>query len=238
MILDTIYNGYLFNFGVLAIIIISVFALCKLWEIIVPYKVKSNKYISYLTCIKIYDSLTLGFKKQTKAKMLLKILNHLSVDVDQSVGIEFPFEEGLGDTSKLYIYSKNKPEDRIYDLSNHFVVENSALGSWSFYLLMTSEYYLPLWDHANYINRKFITSKRNLIVRRHKYSGIDKLEPRVSFAKISDMASESFVSACYWSEWGGLFRETFRLVIIDNRVVKYELISDECLLSYNCGIMF
>lgn len=52
------------------------------------------------------------------------------------------------------------------------------------------------------------------------------------------MASESFVSACYWSEWGGLFRETFRLVIIDNRVVKYELISDECLLSYNCGIMF
>ena len=43
MILDTIDNGYLFNFGVLAIIIISVFALCKLWEIIVPYKVKSNK---------------------------------------------------------------------------------------------------------------------------------------------------------------------------------------------------
>lgn len=47
--------------------------------------------------------LTLGFKKQTKAKMLLKIINHLSVDVDKSVGIEFPFEEGLGDTSKLYM---------------------------------------------------------------------------------------------------------------------------------------
>lgn len=220
------------------LIISSLFAICKLWEIIVPYKAKSNKYFTYLTCIKIYYFLTLGFKKQMKAKILLKILNPLSLDVDKSFGIEFPYEEILGDTSKLYIYSKNKPEDRIYDLSNHLVVENSVLGAWSFYLLMTSEYYLPLWDHANYINRKFITSKRNLFVQKHKYSGKDNLEPRVHFTKISDSVSESIVSACYWSEWGGLFREYVKLIITDDKVTKYEHLGEECLLHYNCGIVF
>lgn len=220
------------------VILGCMFGVCKLWELIDPYIYKVDKYIRYLRCINLYEYLTLGFKKQIVCKRLFKILNRLSIDVDRSVGIEFPDEEALGDTSKIYLFSKSDPENRIYHFKDILKVDNSELGAWHFYLLESSKHYLPLWDHANYMARTFITSKTWKIVNRHKYSGSDGLEPTVSFTKISEVSSESLVSACYWSDWGGLFRETFRVVITDNHVTTFEQINDECLLEYNCGIMF
>ena len=234
----TLLYGLFSGFLILIPTLICLIGLWILWELIDPYKVKANKYIKYLRCIGLCYNLSLGFMRQRKCKCLFKVLKSLSVNSDQSIGIEFPDDDTLGDTSKLYIFTNEKLEDRTYDLTTHISVQNSELGAWCYYLLKSSEHYLPLWDHANYIERKFITSKWNWIILRHKYSGIDTLNPYVDFNKTSESSSESTISACYWSEWGGLFRETFRLVIIDNRVVKYELISDECLLSYNCGIMF
>ena len=103
------------------------------------------------------------------------MLKYLSISSDQSIGIEFLDDETFCDTSKLYIFTNEKYEDRMHDLTTHISVKNSELGAWSYYLLKSSEYYLPLWDHANYIERKFIVSKRNLIILRHKYSGRDTL---------------------------------------------------------------
>ena len=235
-----LFFGLFSGFLILIPTLICLIGLWILWELIDPYKVKANMYIKYLRCIGLCYNLSLGFMRQMKCNWLFKVLKHLSINSGQSIGIEFPDDDPdtLGDTSKLYIFTNEKHEDRSYDLTAHISVKNSELGAWSYYLLKSSEYYLPLWDHANYIERKFIASKRNLIVLIHKYSGRDTLKPYVSFNKTSESSSESIISACYWSEWGGLFRESYRLVIIDNSVVKYEQISDECLLSYNCGIMF
>lgn len=220
------------------IILGSLFGLWKIWEWIDPYIVTANKYIRYLRGINLYECLTLGCKEQVVCRRLFKVLNSLSIDADLSVGIEFPDSERLGDTSKIYFVSKSNPESRIYHLNDILKVDNSELGAWHFYLLASSEYYLPLWDHANIISRKFVMSKRKMVVTKHKYSGTDNLKPFVNFSKISEVSSESIVSACYWSDWGGLFRETFRIVITDNHVTTFERINYECLLEYNCGIMF
>ena len=234
----TLLNGLFPGFLILITILICLIGLWILWELIDPYKLKANKYIKYIKCVGLCYNLSLGFMRQMKCNWLLKVLKHLSINSDHSIGIEFPDDDTLGDTSKLYIFTNEKQENRMYDLTTHISVKNSELGAWSYYLLMSSEYYLPLWDHANYIARKFIISKWNWIILRHKYSGSDTLKPYVNFNKTSDTSSESIISACYWSDWGGLFRETFRVVITDNHVTTFELINDECLLEYNCGIMF
>ena len=77
-----------------------------------------------------------------------------------------------------------------------------------------------------------------MIAAKHKYSGPDNLQPRITFTKTSESSSESLVSACYWSDWGGLIRETYQLVINDNHVTKFERVNSNCLLEYNCGIRF
>lgn len=231
-------NGLFSGFLILTTILICLIGLWILWELFDPYKLKANKYIKYLKCVGLCYNLSFGFIRQLKCNWLFKVLKYLSINSDQSIGIEFPDDDTFGDTSKLYIFTNEKQEDRMYDLTTHISVKNSELGAWSYYLLMSSEYYLPLWDHANYIARKFIASKRDLIIPRHKYSGRDTLKPYVNFNKTSDTSSDSIISACYWSNWGGLFRETFRVVITDNHITTFELINDECLLEYNCGIMF
>lgn len=95
--------------------------------VIDPYKLEANKYIKYLKCVGLCYNLSLGFMRQMKCNWLFKVLKHLSVNSDQSIGID--------------------------------------------------------------------------------------------------------------TDWGGLFRDTFRVVITDNHVTTFELINDECLLEYNCGIM-
>lgn len=234
LLINRLYTGFL----VLILMTTCLFGIWKACELFDPYKTKAKRYIRYLKCINLGYSFSFSSHKSINCRRLLEILNRLTIDSDKSIGIEFPDEDNLGDTSKLYIFSKAKAEDRLYDLSNHITVENSELGAWHFYLLMGSEYYLPLWDHANYMAKRFITSKRQMIVVKHKYSGSDDLQPHITFTKMSESSSEALVSACYWSDWGGLIRETYLLTINDNHVTKFEEINSDCLLEYMCGIMF
>jgi hypothetical protein len=209
----------------------------KMCELIDPYRVRAKRYFRCLKFIKLLHILSFGKSRFYECSSLLRILDCLSLNTDLSVGIEFPDEETLGDTSKLYLFRDIMPEDRIYALSDNIMVENSEMGVWHFYLLMSSVHFLPLWDHAVSMDRKFIASRRQLIFTGHEYSGTDDLRPFVNLTKTSENSSESILSACYSSEWGGLFRETYRLVINDNHVKIFERISDDCLLEYHCHIM-
>ena len=77
-----------------------------------------------------------------------------------------------------------------------------------------------------------------MLFGKYRYVGNDDLKPHVEFTKLSRGSSEAAISACYWSEWGGLERETYNLKIIDGKVTSYELVDTTTLLEYNCGIMF
>ena len=234
LLINGLYTGFL----VLILMTTCLFGIWKLCELFDPYKTTAKRYIRYLKCINLGYSFSFSSNKSINCRRLLEMLNRLSIDSDKSIGIELPDEDRLGDTSKLYIFCKTKAEDRLYDLSNHITIENSELGVWHFYLFMGSVHYLPLWDHANYMARRFITSKRQMIAAKNKYSGPDNLQPHITFTKTSESSSESLVSACYWSDWGGLIRETYQLVINDNHVTKFERVNSNCLLEYNCGIRF
>ena len=121
-------NGLFSGIMILIPTLICLIGLWILWELIDPYKLKANKYIKYLKCVGLCYNLSLGFMRQMKCNWLFKVLKHLSINSDQSIGIEFPDDDTLGDTSKLYLFTNEKNEDRTYDLTTHISVKNSELG--------------------------------------------------------------------------------------------------------------
>ena len=168
----------------------------------------------------------------------LKYLNCISLDPGWMWKIKDIDIEAFGDTTRFYLINETEPDNEVYDLLNVIRVENTPMGALQVYLLMMSEHYLPLWDHACYIERRFISSKFQMLFGKYRYTGDDDLNPHIKFTKLSSESSEATISACFWSEWGGLQRETYHLKIIDGKVTLYELVNTTTLLEYNCGIMF
>ena len=67
------------------------------------------------------------------------------------------------------------------------------------------------------------------------------LQPtKVELMQVSsrDAIDTAYVNGFYWSEYGGLFKETLKLVFDGNKIVEYETIAEENIYKYDCGIMF
>ena len=78
----------------------------------------------------------------------LKYLNCISLDPGWMWKIKDIDIEAFGDTTRFYLINETEPDNEVYDLLNVIRVENTPMGALQVYLLMMSEHYLPLWDHA------------------------------------------------------------------------------------------
>lgn len=81
-------------------------------------------------------------------------LNALSLDKGYHMGLRTAEEDGLGDESNFYVYDKDNVEDK--EILKYIHAEETAMGAWQVYLLMTSPSLLPTFWHGGYIRRKFI----------------------------------------------------------------------------------
>ena len=151
--------------------------------------------------------------------------------------------EDCGDNSFLYVSDHAVPDDHtkfsfIEDTWRNIIVEPSAMGIWQTYLLMTTIHVMPFYWHGGYNERLFIFSPAELkkipSYKKFDFSNIDesKLQPEVKFTQWTDRECMGMVSNTYWTEWGGLIRETVFIDMKDNKVTNYGPVFNEVLFKY------
>lgn len=158
------------------------------------------------------------------------------------IGVRIAEQRGIGDESYYYVYDKNDKEDK--DLLKYLHVDETPMGAWQIYLLMTSPTLLPTFWHGGYIERRFILQPKDL----YEIEAIcccdlsdlvkqEMLYPSVAMKRNAGLVI-AFVSCCYWNEWKGLVREQVEIRIQDGRVISYDNKGDFNIYKYHCGIYF
>ena len=119
-------------------------------------------------------------------------------------------------------------------------VDKSKYGAWDVYLFSKTRNIYPTFWHGGYNIETllFCNSDLNSIMALRGLAkdvvlNGEKIEPKVWFD-----GETAYVNGFYWSEYGGLFKETMKLVFSGSRIVEYETIAKENIYTYQCGIMF
>jgi hypothetical protein len=203
-------------------------------------------------------------KKHKDKSYLFETLDALSLKDGYALGLKLAEDVGMGDESYFYTYPiKNskvlKPEPpiptEIFDdneeeeievwekgpIPGHINVKRTALGIWQAYLFSIAPTVMPTFWHGGYIRRTYIFSHKDL-------EGIDELRfnDKAPLFGIKDVVSpkvkirgeEGTIECCYWSEWGGLYRDTLKIIYANNTVLSIKSIKEEVLYEYDCGICF
>lgn len=182
--------------------------------------------------------------KEGDYNSFMQYLDHLKLPNGASLHVEECKQKGLGDESKLFVETPEGAHDlNIWDFIK---VDNNIDGAWDAYFLSRVWHILPLWWHANYNRRTYLYSKEDadtiqLLKGREEellklQSAIKKLvtEPEV----IEAANGKYFVRCCYWTNFGGLIKETIEVLISAEGKVYFKDIQQKTLLQYDCGIMF
>lgn len=169
-------------------------------------------------------------------------LDALSLEDGYHMGLRIAEQNGMGDESNFYVYSQNDEEDK--DLLKYIHADETPMGAWQIYLLMTSPTLLPTFWHGGYIERTFILKGDELYdikaLNNYDLSGLVKqkmLYPEVVFEMNSDIITAQ-IYCCYWNEWEGLVREHIQIQISNRKVVSYEEKGKFVIYKYHCGIYF
>jgi hypothetical protein len=152
----------------------------------------------------------------------------------------------LGGNSSICIYdstgTKLVSTNFDKDFWSYLQVEKSKMGAWQVYLLHNMWHYLPLWWHSNYARRSYVYSKSSKI----ELEGVlDDEESSFNQAittndvtpSIKQEGDEFFISACYWTIHGGLYREKC-VVKFHGDKVTIKNIDSNVLFEYDCGLVY
>lgn len=179
---------------------------------------------------------------------LSRFLPHLKFDGE--VKVYLAKEIGSGDTSCFYVGNNSTSEK--YQLPNaeksfHSVrAKISKEAAWEFVLLLSCPGVMPVFWHGGYDRREYIYCPADLdrivvidddkpLFRAHDISNLKTagLLPAVNVAgNIAD------VTFCYWNDWEGLIRNTFRVKWDGDRIASAELMNKEVLYKYKCDLLF
>lgn len=182
--------------------------------------------------------------KEKDFDSFMQYLDHLTLPKGASLHVEECRQEGMGDESRLFVET---PEGA-YDLNiwDYIKVENNIDGAWDAYFLSKVWHILPLWWHANYDRRTYMYSKEDadsiqlLAGREGELLKIQRAikqficEPEV----IEAANGKYYVRCCYWTDFGGLIKETVEVLISAEGKVSFKDIEQNTLYQYECGIMF
>ena len=152
-----------------------------------------------------------------------------------------------GAVSSICIYDKEGKlltDNFKDDFWSYLQVEKSKMGAWQAYLVKRMWHYLPLYWHANYVRQEYVYAQSSKV----EFEGVldDEEESFNSAIRANDVTpsivqegDKFFISACYWTIHGGLFREKYVVSFEgDNVVIKKIEYSIENLFDYDCGIVY
>ena len=169
-------------------------------------------------------------------------LDALSLEDGYHIGLRTAEQQGMGDESNFYVYGKDNDEDK--DLLKYIHLDETPMGAWQIYLLMTSPTLLPTFWHGGYIERKFILQEKDLyeieVLSCYSLSDLkarNMLYPDVEVKRNGDILTAS-VYCCYWNEWEGLVREHVEIQVCNGKVTSYEGKGKFIIFKYHCGIYF
>lgn len=169
---------------------------------------------------------------------IFSVLDFLSLSDEYKLGLALPNYKGIGGESRFYIYGTDGEKHN--DFLNYMNVEQKRMGAWQIYLMHTSTTVLPVFWHGGYIIRKFIFSLSDLkqipMLKGLDFS--DFAKENTFFPTISLQDQTAYVKCCYWNEWKGLVCETVQIQFQNNKVLSVEIVGDEILFKYDCGILF
>ena len=189
--------------------------------------------------------ISLAQKGYSQEHDLHRVLRHISIPENMTLKLRLATDDnGFGDVSRFQLFEKSntntnpicEEEDIIYKMN----VEKSVYGAWDAYLFSKARHLLPTYWHGAYNEETLLFDEEdfNLIMsQRGRCRDIifrdDDLKPKVYFD-----GDTAFVESCVWCEWGGLSRETVKMVFDGNRVIGFNYEGRKNLYMYDCGIMF
>lgn len=172
-------------------------------------------------------------------------LLHIHIPTETSLGLRLANDHnGHGDTSNFFLSYGQNLDDLVIAVENeiihHIEVEKSQLGAWEVYLFSKARNLLPTFWHGGYSRETLLFNIEDFKqIPSQKGRSIDvilrgeDLKPKVHFE-----GDTAYVESCYWTEWGGLFREKYKIEYQENKVSNFEYVGRENIYIYDCGIMF
>ena len=161
-------------------------------------------------------------------------------------------EGGLGDRSYVAIAWKGGRvicrDDE--DIFWQTLSIDSIDGIWHAFLLRYFWTYLPLWWHANYDRREYVYSTKDLqkvVSQERSGEPIENFDPSnydVTPRIKCRGGNKYVVSACYWTEFGGLIRCELPIELTDHwgnglfNTLKFGKEKETVLFPYECGICY
>lgn len=200
---------------------------------------ESHSFVNVMTAQPLVEKI-----KKKDYDSFMRYLTHLSLPGGVSLHVKECTDNGLGDESKLYLKTpESKYELNIWD---YIKAENSIDGAWDAYFLYIVWHFLPLWWHANYNKRTYLFSKEDadeiqlFYGREEELHKIKKaIKPLVCDPEVIEAnKGYFFVCCCYWTNFGGLIKETVRVHISEEGKVSFKEIEKLTLHKYECGIRF
>ena len=197
--------------------------------------------------------------KERRYTTLLAHLDHLHLPEGKSLFVQFPSHHGCGDRSRLYVADSmygqemehflsfydndRKPapyDERSYNILLHLRVDDTLMGAWQALLVSQLWHVLPIWWHGAYDERRYIFTMehlRQLVALPRKDRSALNLQPSdytVTPEYVEAGKGCYYFTWCYWTEWGGLIRETHQVTICDG-VASVLHLDEETLHRYDCG---
>lgn len=169
-------------------------------------------------------------------------LDALSLEKGYHICVRIAEQRGIGDESNFYVYDRNDKEDK--DFLKYIHVDETSMGVWQIYLIMTSPTMFPTHWHGGYIVRRFILQEKDLyeIEALDRYDLSDLTRQEILYPSVSIKRNAGFITAhvscCYWNEWKGLVREQVEIKLHSGRVLEYNNVGEFIIFKYNCGIFF
>lgn len=170
---------------------------------------------------------------------ILRLLDKTSLPSTMKFDVEECKQEGNGSGSKLFI--KTSTNEHLFNIYDHLRFEDSKMGAWQAFLLVRLVHYLPLWWHANYDKRDYIYTKEDFNHITHFVDrGFDKsvlLDYNIA-PEITGEDGKYYISCCFWTDFGGLIRESVEITFADNKLKSSFVFDKKVIHEYQCGIMF
>ena len=175
----------------------------------------------------------------------MQYLVHLSLPDGASLQVEECKHEDYEDTSKLYV--KTAEGDNNQNIWDYIKAENSIDGAWEAFFLYKVWHVLPLWWHANYYRRSYMYSEEDAdSIQLFLYSKMEQRQTKIretiksliSRPKVVEANGKYYVSCCYWTDFGGLIKETVEVFISPEGKVAFKYIEKQSLYHYDCGIKY
>ena len=176
---------------------------------------------------------------------LHRYLRHIRFPDDTTLKLQLPSEEnGNGDISRFQLFNREQIDDNPICTEDNIIymmdVDKSIYGAWDVYLFSKAKNLLPFFWHGGYNRESLLFDADDLQTiqsQRGRCQEVilkgDDLKPKVYFE-----GDTAIVECCVWSEWGGLYRETYSMLYSGRQIVEFKQIRSENIYQYDCGIMF